>query len=83
MPIYEYCCTKCQNRFEQLMPISKSDEDVACPKCQMPSKRMVSKFVSRSKDDLSYLSHMADATSSSGGSSCGGCSSSNCSSCGK
>jgi putative FmdB family regulatory protein len=83
MPIYEYCCTHCQNKFEQLRPISKSDEEAECPKCKMPAKRTVSKFVSRIKDDLGYLSHMANASSGGGGSSCGGCSSSNCSSCGK
>jgi putative FmdB family regulatory protein len=82
MPIYEYSCTKCQNRFEQLRPLSKSDEDSECPKCKAPAKRTISKFVSRFKDDLSYLSHMANA-SGGGGSSCGGCSSTNCSTCGK
>ena len=82
MPIYEYSCTKCQHKFEQLKPISKSDEDAECPKCKKPAKRTISKFTSRIQADLSYLSHMSNATSG-GGSSCGGCSSTNCSSCGK
>jgi putative FmdB family regulatory protein len=83
MPIYEYDCPACHNRFEKLMPFSRSEEDAECPKCKKPAKRALSKFVSRIKDDLSYLSHMSNSTSSSGGgSSCGGCSSTNCSTCG-
>jgi len=79
MPIYEYTCPKCSTRFEQLRPISKSQEDASCPKCSTASSRALSRFVSRAKDDLSMLNHMP---SSGGGSSCGSCSSSNCSSCG-
>ena len=81
MPIYEYSCTKCNNKFEQLRPISQCDQDAECPKCKKPAKRAVSKFVSRTQADLSYLSHMANSMPSSG-SSCSGCSSSNCSTCG-
>jgi putative FmdB family regulatory protein len=79
MPIYEYNCLKCKNKFEQLRPISKAQENAACPRCNTKSSRAISKFVSRAKDDLSMLNHMP---SSGGGSSCGSCSSSNCSSCG-
>ena len=78
MPIYEYACPKCKTKFEMLRPISKSEEDSECPKCKTPSKRALSRFVSRARDDMSYLNHMP----SSGGSSCSGCSSSNCSTCG-
>lgn len=79
MPIYEYNCPKCKTRFEQLRPISKATEDADCPKCSSASSRVLSRFVSRAKDDLSMLSHMP---SGGGGGSCGSCSSSNCSSCG-
>ncbi len=81
MPIYEYYCSKCQHKFEQLKPISRCNEDVECPKCKMPAKRAISKFVSRVPADLSYLSHMQEAASS-GGNSCSSCTSSNCSTCG-
>jgi putative FmdB family regulatory protein len=43
MPIYEYECTKCQDKFEQFKPIYASGEDEACPKCGADAKRMVSK----------------------------------------
>ncbi|RPJ64106.1 MAG: zinc ribbon domain-containing protein [Dehalococcoidia bacterium] len=78
MPIYEYSCPKCKNKFEQLRPISRCEDDCECPKCKTPSRRAISKFVSRAKSDMSSLNYMP----SSGGSSCSGCSSSNCSSCG-
>ncbi|MHB8085336.1 MAG: FmdB family zinc ribbon protein [Dehalococcoidia bacterium] len=79
MPIYEYQCPKCDCRFELMRPLSKCEELGDCPKCKSPSKRAISRFVSRSKSDLSMLSHMP---SGGGGSSCAGCSSSNCSTCG-
>jgi putative FmdB family regulatory protein len=81
MPIYEYQCPRCDCRFELMRPLSKSEELGDCPKCKFPSKRAMSRFVSRSKSDLSMLSHMP-SSSGSGGSSCSGCSSGNCSTCG-
>ncbi len=78
MPIYEYSCPKCKTKFEQLRPISKSEDDSECPKCKSPSKRALSRFISRAKDDMSFLNNMPPSS----GSSCSGCSSSNCSSCG-
>ncbi len=82
MPIYEYYCQKCQRRFELLKPISKSGDEVECPICHSPAKRAISKFISRSQTDFSYLQHMMDANSSSS-SSCSTCSSGDCSSCSK
>lgn len=79
MPIYEYSCPKCKFKFETLRPISKCDEDSDCPKCKTPSKRILSKFISRSKADWGFLDNVP---SSGGGSSCSSCSSGNCSSCG-
>ena len=79
MPIYEYICPKCQNKFELMRSISQSQENADCPKCQMASKRTVSKFVSRAQNDFGFPDSMP-ATS---GSSCASCNSGNCSSCGK
>ena len=36
MPIYEYICLDCENRFETL--VLSSEEEVACPSCE--SKRL-------------------------------------------
>ncbi len=33
MPIYEYECGKCGNRFEQLIRNAKTDVPTKCPKC--------------------------------------------------
>jgi putative FmdB family regulatory protein len=82
MPIYEYYCQKCQRKFELLKPISKAGDEAECPVCHSSAKRAISKFISRSQTDFSYLQHMMDANSSSG-SSCSTCSSGDCSSCGK
>jgi putative FmdB family regulatory protein len=43
MPIYEYICLNCQNRFETL--IMSSDEQPTCPKCASASlERLLSPF---------------------------------------
>ena len=44
MPIYEYECPECQEKFEQFKPIYASDEDVACLKCGAEAKRVISKM---------------------------------------
>ena len=44
MPIYEYACTPCGRRFEELV-IRKSDEDgIVCPDCKSVE---VSRLISR------------------------------------
>jgi putative FmdB family regulatory protein len=43
MPIYEYECPECQEKFEQFKPIYASDQDEHCPKCGSDSKRVISK----------------------------------------
>ena len=34
MPIYEYKCIGCGERFELLRSISSSDTDISCPNCR-------------------------------------------------
>lgn len=34
MPLYDYVCKECDNKFEALVRRSDSDEKVECPKCQ-------------------------------------------------
>ena len=47
MPIYEYQCTSCEERFEMRRSISDDDGDVRCPKCgaERP-RRIISAFLS-------------------------------------
>jgi len=43
MPIYEYECTKCGERFNLRRSFSDSDNDVKCPKCNTQNpKRVIS-----------------------------------------
>lgn len=47
MPIYEYECTSCGDRFELRRSIAASDEEIKCPKCQAgPPRRLLSTFAS-------------------------------------
>ncbi|MBC8485111.1 MAG: zinc ribbon domain-containing protein [Bacteroidetes bacterium] len=41
MPIYEYKCTKCNERFEKLVKI---DEIVKCPECEGDVEKQISTF---------------------------------------
>ena len=76
MPIYEYCCSKCNNKFELLRTLSQSDEDTSCPQCQNVARRIFSRFASFSKDNNGASVPVAGT-----GSSCSGCSANSCSNC--
>lgn len=77
MPIYEYCCSSCKNKFEILRSMSESDKDASCPKCSGSAKRALSRFASFTKDSAGQSMPVSGT-----GSSCSGCSSSSCSTCG-
>jgi len=50
MPIYEYKCQKCGNKFELLQNMSATNEGVACPKCGTPKPvKQLSLFTSSGK----------------------------------
>ena len=45
MPIYEYECTKCGEKFDLLRNITDSDQEIKCPRCGANSaKRILSLF---------------------------------------
>jgi len=45
LPIYEYECHKCGERFELRRSMSESDQDAKCPKCAEENvRRVVSAF---------------------------------------
>lgn len=76
MPIYEYECCDCCEKFEML--VFRSDEPVSCPKCNSSnSRRVMSVFGFKSGGDKG----VASSRMGSGGSSCAGCTASSCSSC--
>ena len=46
MPIYEYECVKCGERFEQLRQVKDHNNEVKCPKCGAEHlRRVFSAFV--------------------------------------
>ena len=75
MPVYEYRCNKCDDKFELLRGISQANEDATCPKCHKTAKKVLSKFMSYSKSG-NLTTPIAGTTNS-----CSGCSSSSCSTC--
>ncbi len=47
MPMYEYECQECGDKFELRRGFSDSDEDIKCPKCGIQNvKRAMSLFAS-------------------------------------
>jgi putative FmdB family regulatory protein len=49
MPLYEYYCVDCHEKFETIRPISQADEPIACDICQgMNTSRMLSVFFAHS-----------------------------------
>ena len=48
MPLYEYNCTACDNRYEMMQPISAKPEETVCPRCnKQESRRLMSAFASK------------------------------------
>jgi putative FmdB family regulatory protein len=57
MPIYEYECRKCRERFEVLQKASDTDEGLSCPKCEADKpERVLSAFCSVSAKGTSLSS---------------------------
>lgn len=45
MPLYEYYCAECRDKFEALRPISQADEIIQCKNCEsMKTSRVLSLF---------------------------------------
>ncbi len=76
MPIYEYICSECDSKFEQLRPLSQAKQIADCPKCHKPARRKMSTFACFSAS-LGGVPRTVPGT----GSSCSSCSSGNCSTC--
>ena len=78
MPIYEYVCADCNNKFEEL--VFKNDEEVQCPKC---SSKNTKKLMSLCRSKVSGKSSLDGISTNNSGSSCAGCSGGSCATCGK
>lgn len=45
MPMYEYRCNDCGNKYEQLRRMSEADKDLVCPSCaSLRVERLLSCF---------------------------------------
>ncbi len=57
MPIYEYECRRCKERFEALQKMSEDNSQLYCPKCQANRpKRILSLFSSVSVKSSDFCS---------------------------
>jgi putative FmdB family regulatory protein len=69
MPIFEYECSCCAHRFEELVSSSTSDEEIVCPSCgSQETHRLLSAFAVSNSGKSSGSS---SAYTSSKGSNCG------------
>lgn len=76
MPIYEYMCQDCKQRFELRRSMSAADSPAACPHCGGgQTQRAISRFFTTSGATEGF-------SSGSSGSSCGSCGGGSCGSCG-
>jgi putative FmdB family regulatory protein len=72
MPIYEYRCESCAEKFEVLTRFAERDKAQACPACESTKTRvLVSSFAFGSGSGESSLSDFS-TESSGGGCGCGG-----------
>jgi putative FmdB family regulatory protein len=79
MPIYEYRCESCAEKFEVLTRFAERDTAQVCPACESNKTRvLVSSFAFASGGESSSSSLSDFASESTGGGCCGGA----CGSCG-
>ncbi len=70
MPLYEYYCSECRQRFEKL--VSSLQKEAPCPRCSTLSPKVFSAF---------SMSGGEKSSPGAGGGGCAPCSSSSCKSC--
>jgi putative FmdB family regulatory protein len=74
MPIYEYVCLDCKNRFDALRSMSDADAPIKCQKCQSEhTSRMLSVF---------YAQSGGRVVAGNGAAACASCSGGTCATCG-
>ena len=74
MPIYEYRCESCSEKFEVLTRFAERDKAQVCPACESTKTRvLVSSFAFGGGGETSSLSDFSSESSSGGGGcGCGG-----------
>jgi putative FmdB family regulatory protein len=60
MPIYEYRCERCAERFEQLVPLRAEHPPVTCPRCGTQEiRKLLSAFATTENNRLTGQSSCA------------------------
>ena len=77
MPLYEYYCRRCEQRFELLRPVARMDDPAPCPKGHDGGERVLSTFAAFSQGS----GGPGEALGGGGGGGCAGCSGGNCACC--
>jgi putative FmdB family regulatory protein len=74
MPLYEYFCPTCNEKFELLRPMNRAEDPATCPSGHKGANRILSLFASFTKGEDGSLAPM-------GGSPCTSCATGTCSTC--
>ena len=74
MPLYEYYCPVCDQRFELLRPMARAGEPATCPAGHADAERLISVFSAFAKSADGDVSPVAS-------SGCATCSADDCGSC--
>ena len=75
MPLYEYYCKSCQQRFELLRSMGRMDDPATCPEGHGGADRVLSTFAAFTQGDSGVSEAIA------GGSPCSGCAADSCATC--
>ncbi len=68
MPIYEYICRSCNERFSLLQKVSSGEEDAGCPSCGSSEvKKVMSSFSCSAGGSSACSPHMPSRGFSGGG----------------
>ncbi len=72
MPIYEYRCQDCDDKFEVMRSMSQADSPIECEHCHgNHTKRMLSTF--NAHGESGAVTHSSGGCASCSGGSCAGC----------
>lgn len=72
MPLYEYLCPECDERFEVRRSMAEASEPVDCPQGHVGARRLLSMFASVGSASSSASAAPAAPSSGGGGGCCGG-----------
>jgi putative FmdB family regulatory protein len=71
MPLYEYYCRSCAQKFELLRPMKDADRAATCPAGHARAARTISMFAAVSKGGDGEVTPMSGGGCACGGGACG------------